>query len=270
MRSYPTLESGVSLSSTVNMSESKTGGVGETKAQPEPEGVTRSVSIGRSNSMAAEAEANKSLCAPLYQCYEAFTKTRAGSALSREYSFFFNFVFAHLLWWAVAFPTLIDEGYENDISNGGAPHGSDGSGIVPVALFLVIVASFLFVLRFVSITLLFLFGVCLPRWVLTGAPLMMRACVAQIAGPQPDRGCASDRCRAHHAADHSPEHRQRSAREGARHRRALDCLCMSCQCPRSVHIRAWACVCNKRDEPCCESLDGFTWEYTSLSSLQTL
>lgn len=128
--------------------------------EPEPE-IRKAASIGRLNSAAKEAERKKSMCAPLFACYNQFTKTRVGSALSREYSFFFNFLFAHLLWWAIAFPVLLDEGYENDLEGGKEPHGSQGSGIVPIALFLVIVASGLFFYRFVRR------GVCVcSMWVL--------------------------------------------------------------------------------------------------------
>ena len=117
--------------------------------EPEPE-IRKAASIGRLNSAAKEAERKKSMCAPLFACYNQFTKTRVGSALSREYSFFFNFLFAHLLWWAIAFPVLLDEGYDNDLEGGKEPHGSQGSGIVPIALFLVIVASGLFFYRFIN------------------------------------------------------------------------------------------------------------------------
>lgn len=116
--------------------------------EPEPQ-ITRKVSIGRMDSASKQAEQKKSCCAPCNACYNDWTRTRCGSAVSREYSFLFNFLFAHLLFWAIAFPVVLDYGYENDISGGQEPHGSQGSGVFIIALVLVIVATALFMFRFI-------------------------------------------------------------------------------------------------------------------------
>lgn len=127
-------------------------------------GESQKTSIRRTQSQQREWEARQD---PLYSCkscYANWTRTPLGSAISREYSYLFNFVIAHLLFWAIAFPIILDHGYDNDLINKDRPWGSQGTGVFPVALALVIVASLLFISRVVRRGCLFGSHACMVAW----------------------------------------------------------------------------------------------------------
>ena len=121
-------------------------------------------SIRRTESQQREWEARQD---PLYSCkscYGNWTRTPLGSAISREYSYLFNFIIAHLLFWAIAFPIILDHGYDNEIgTTKDAPWGSQGTGVFPVSLALVIVATLLFVTRVVRCGLVLSTHACARR-----------------------------------------------------------------------------------------------------------
>jgi len=66
----------------------------------------------------------------------------------------FNFVFAHVLWWVVAFPNLLDYGYtdaEQD-ADGSIASGPSGSGVVIISGMLVAVSTWTYLQKIMGYT----------------------------------------------------------------------------------------------------------------------
>ncbi|CAN0103238.1 unnamed protein product, partial [Heterosigma akashiwo] len=69
-----------------------------------------------------------------------------------QFGWTFNFFFAHLLFWIYGIPTAAKYGYSDHEKNGdgGIPSGPSGSGVFPISLLLVVIASFAWVGKLVS------------------------------------------------------------------------------------------------------------------------
>jgi hypothetical protein len=80
-----------------------------------------------------------------------FHETPVGYAFSHTTGTFFNFVFAHILFWAIAFPTAYDYGYSDDSrdDNGALPSGTRGSGAVVMITIMFFLANIMFFIAFV-------------------------------------------------------------------------------------------------------------------------
>mmetsp|Transcript_20715 Transcript_20715/g.29962 ORF Transcript_20715/g.29962 Transcript_20715/m.29962 type:complete len:102 (-) Transcript_20715:372-677(-) len=55
----------------------------------------------------------------------------------------FNFVFAHILFWAFGLPTVVEYGYDDEKKGswGNIPSGPSGSGVFPISLILMVGAT---------------------------------------------------------------------------------------------------------------------------------
>ena len=65
--------------------------------------------------------------------------------VANNFGWSINFIFAHVLFWAVAFGKYDSFGYTDELSgideNGGYPSGPAGSGVFPISLTLMIVGT---------------------------------------------------------------------------------------------------------------------------------
>ena len=66
--------------------------------------------------------------------------------LANNVGWTFNFITAHILWWAVGFPTVLEYGYSdsNFNSKGGIPSGGSGSGVFIITLVVVLLTTIIF------------------------------------------------------------------------------------------------------------------------------
>lgn len=71
--------------------------------------------------------------------------------ISSEQGATFNLFFAHILFWALGLPSVIKHGYDNDFDDddGNIPSGEKGSGVFPVSLIIVLVATIIWVYKLV-------------------------------------------------------------------------------------------------------------------------
>ncbi|CAE7946134.1 unnamed protein product [Symbiodinium sp. KB8] len=90
------------------------------------------------------------LCKPVTDALDYFfNETVFGGSLAAEFGALFNFLFGHVMFWAVGLPTMLDYGFEetrngpNDVT----PSGLKGSGAFIVTLVLMVIATVIFVTK---------------------------------------------------------------------------------------------------------------------------
>lgn len=75
-----------------------------------------------------------------------------GGFLSNNIGWTFNFVAIQALFWAAAFPVVLEHGYSNDSydDDGGLPSGGDGSGIFIICVFLCVLTTIIYIKQMVD------------------------------------------------------------------------------------------------------------------------
>lgn len=72
--------------------------------------------------------------------------------VQNNYGWTLNLVLTHAMFWAVGLPVALDYGYSSKNYNekGGIPSGSEGSGAFVVTLFICLLCTLIYIIRFFS------------------------------------------------------------------------------------------------------------------------